>query len=161
MCYLHIIILSLIIELPVPSQESERSCIHGLGSIDFASVSTMFWLDFWNCSNSVGFALFFNWFFTNKWDLWSDRFRINMLLCCDQSIKGVIQLLTVSTIISDQSIMQIIALFFSLKFFDSYTGLNDFELLKYTNQTPYSTQTHTFFSFLFILWLFSALSVIC
>ena len=53
------------------------------------------------------------------------------------------RLLTASTIINDQSIMQIIALFFSLKFLDSCTGLNDFELFKCTNQTPYSIHTHT------------------
>jgi hypothetical protein len=100
-------------------------------------------IGFWNCSNSVVFVLVFIWFFTNKWDLWSDRFRICMLLCCDQSIKGVSRLLTASTIINDQSIMQIIALFFSLKFLDSCTGLNDFELFKCTNQTPYSIHTHT------------------
>jgi hypothetical protein len=53
------------------------------------------------------------------------------------------RLLTASTIINDQSIMQIIALFFSLKFLDSCTGLNDFELFKCTNQTPVKNQMKT------------------
>jgi hypothetical protein len=49
--------LPLFTEVPVPSQESEHSCVCVLVGIDFASFYD-FSIGFWNCSDSV---VFFYW----------------------------------------------------------------------------------------------------
>ena len=54
--------LPLFTEVPVPSQESEQSCVCVLVGIDFASFYD-FSIGFWNCSDRVVFfffVLFFN-----------------------------------------------------------------------------------------------------
>ena len=58
---------SLFTEVPVLSQESERSCICVLG-ISNLPISTIFLLNFWNFSDSVIF--FFPFYYVVKKELW-------------------------------------------------------------------------------------------
>jgi hypothetical protein len=55
-------ILPLYIEVPVPSQESEQSCMC-VKWIEYTSISTFVAIWFWNCSDSVLFILLFVLFF--------------------------------------------------------------------------------------------------
>ena len=52
------LIQPLFIEVPVPKQESERSCTCMLGE-SITTLSTILVLGFWNCSDSVAFPVLF------------------------------------------------------------------------------------------------------